>query len=280
MRGGRRPDRRDAARSRGPRASSRPTGLQPARASSSAARAEEVDAALRAVAALGGEFVIEELLDGRGGLAVRALPTARARRAARSGAGLQAGRRRRHGPEHGRDGRLLAGRRGSTTPTSSSTQIHQPVVDELARRGHAVRRLPVRRADADRGRPEGARVQRALRRPGDAGADAARSRATCSSCWPQRPSGDLPGAAVALSRGRGGDGRAGRPRLPGAQRLRRRARSRASRRPRRRARSSSTAARRCATARVVTNGGRILSVTGDRADCRGCARTARMRQSS
>ena len=34
------------------------------------------------------------------------------------------------------------------TPTRSSHAIHQPCVDELARRGIAVHRLPVRRADA------------------------------------------------------------------------------------------------------------------------------------
>ena len=38
-------------------------------------------------------------------------------------------------PEHRRDGRVLAGRRGSTTPDALVEQIHQPVVDELARRG-------------------------------------------------------------------------------------------------------------------------------------------------
>ncbi len=47
--------------------------------------------------------------------------------------------------------------------------VHQPVLDELARRGTALPRLPLRRADDDRRGAQGARVQRPLRRPGDAG---------------------------------------------------------------------------------------------------------------
>ena len=47
--------------------------------------------------------------------------------------------------------------------------VHQPVLDELARRGHPVPRRPVRGLDDDRGGAQGARVQRPLRRPRDAG---------------------------------------------------------------------------------------------------------------
>ena len=61
--------------------------------------------------------------------------------------------------------------------------VHQPVVDLHARARHAVPRRPLRRADAHRRRPAGARVQRALRRPRDAGGAAAaalRPRRRCS----------------------------------------------------------------------------------------------------
>ena len=73
---------------------------------------EEVDAALVAVAALGGEFVIEELLDGPE-VSLFALCDGRRRAADRRRAGLQADRRRRHRPEHGRHGRLLAASQAS-----------------------------------------------------------------------------------------------------------------------------------------------------------------------
>ena len=50
---------------------------------------------------------------------------------------------------------------------------HQPIVDELRGAGDAVPRGALRGPDDDRGRPQGARVQRPLRRPGDAGGAAA-----------------------------------------------------------------------------------------------------------
>jgi phosphoribosylamine--glycine ligase len=94
---------------------------------------EEVDEALRAVTAYGGEFVIEELLegeevslfalcDGR-----RALPLGAARDFKRIGDGDE-------GPNTGGMGAF------SPVPTladieSLVAQIHQPVIDELARRG-------------------------------------------------------------------------------------------------------------------------------------------------
>ena len=60
-----------------------------------------------------------------------------------------------------------------------------PVRDLPARRGraraprHPVPRRPLRGPDADRGRAEGDRVQRALRRSGDPGRSCRGSRATC-----------------------------------------------------------------------------------------------------
>ena len=117
--------RPDAGGRRGRRASSRRTGSRPARASSSAATQDELDAALRAAAALGDEVVIEELLEGEE-LSVFALCDGATRARAAARAGLQARRRRRPGPEHRRHGRVLAGpgarrRRASTSSSTPST---------------------------------------------------------------------------------------------------------------------------------------------------------------
>ena len=107
----------------------------------------------------------------------------------------------------------------------------------------AVHGLPVRRADDHRRRAAGARVQRAARRPRDAGADATSHRATCSvRSPPPRPATSVQ-RDVTPRRSCGRDGRPGRPRLSGAQRLRRRGDHRPRGGGRRAARSSSTAAR-------------------------------------
>jgi phosphoribosylamine--glycine ligase len=95
--------------------------------------AEEVDEALRAVSALGGEFVIEELLDGEEvslfGLSdgLRVVPFGAAQDFKRIGDGDT-------GPNTGGMGAY------SPVPWLDDTdelvaQIHQPVIDELARRG-------------------------------------------------------------------------------------------------------------------------------------------------
>ena len=64
----------------------------------------------------------------------------------------------------------------------SCAPIHQPVVDELRHRGTPFHGVPLRGADAHRRRAARARVQRALRRPRDAGRAAAPALATCSTC--------------------------------------------------------------------------------------------------
>ena len=81
--------------------------------------AEELDEALLAVTALGGDFVIEELLEGDE-VSLFALSDGRRALPLRRSAGLQAHRRRRHRPEHRRHGRLLAGAVVRRRPTSSS----------------------------------------------------------------------------------------------------------------------------------------------------------------
>src|SRR5581483_5577961 len=110
---------------------------------------EELDAGLAAAAALGGPLVVEERLEGVE-LSVfaltdgsRALPLAAARRAGR-------GRARRPDPP--------AGARRARRPPD------------------ALPRVALRRADADRRRPSGARVQLPVRRPGDPGDSAAARR--------------------------------------------------------------------------------------------------------
>ena len=143
---------------------------------------EELEAALRAVSALGDQFVIEELLEGEE-LSVFALvdgsnvlPLPESRDYSRVGDGDT-------GPNTGGMGsyspvpELEEGRVAELVDT-----IHRPVVEELAERGTPVHRLPVRGSDADRGWAAGARVQLPLRRSRDAGDPALGSTAT----WPRR----------------------------------------------------------------------------------------------
>ena len=80
--------------------------------------------------------VVEEHLEGEE-LSLLALCDGETRGAARLGAGLQADLRRRRGPEHRRDGLLLAGAGGRRRRARAEicARVHQPVLDELARRG-------------------------------------------------------------------------------------------------------------------------------------------------
>ena len=206
---------------------------------------EELDAALRAVATLGDQFVIEELLEGEelsvfaivDGSNVLALPESRDY--SRVGDGDT-------GPNTGGMGsyspvpELDDGRVAELVET-----IHRPVVEELGRARHAVHRLPLRGADAHRRRAARARVQLPLRRSRDAGDPAAgrrrprRGAARRGSGRPRR------GRAARLEHVRG-DGRARGRDVSGGSRHGLADRRR-SRRPKRSARSSSTPAPRCAT---------------------------------
>ncbi len=270
------PTARERSPSRDRRASSRPTGSPRARASSSAARRTSSTRACARPPALGGPLVIEELLEGEE-LSVFALCDGQPAIPLAGGAGLQAGRRRRR---RARTPAAWARTRPSraaarTRSRSSSTASTGPSLAELAARGTPVRRPPLRRADADRRRPARARVQLPLRRPGDAvdpaaargrparralGGGARRPRARRALGVPTR-------AAVTVVVAAGDYPERRRHRL---------ARSTGSTTPRPPARSSSTPARRSATAALVTNGGRILSVTGVGGDARRGAR-ARLR---
>ena len=87
----------------------------------------------------GDELSLLALCDGE-----RALPLAPARDFKRIGDGDT-------GPEHGRHGRLLAGRRRSTTALRRATSratVHQPVRRRARAPRHAVPRRPLRRPDA------------------------------------------------------------------------------------------------------------------------------------
>ena len=253
--------RHDVSPLRSRRASSRPTAWPPARASSSAGPQEELDAGLRA--ARPSEACRRRGAPrGRGGLAVRALGRAQpsCRSAPRRTSSASATATSARTPAAWAPMRPCP---GSTTPTSSSNRSSGPCVDELARRGTPFVGCLFAGLDADRRRPARARVQRALRRPRDPGADAA-------------------------DRGRPARGsRCGRRRRP----RRRPSRACATRRPSRsssppptiRERSDHSGAEiagiEAAEAagalvfhggtamhdgRLVTHGGRILSVTGDR----------------
>ena len=117
-------------------------------------RQEELDAALTAVRALGEDFVIEELLEGEE-LSVFAIVDGSTALALAGVARLQPGRRRRHGPEHGRHGLVLAGARARRRTRRRARRDDSPAGRRGAGRArHAVHRLPLRRADAHRRRAD------------------------------------------------------------------------------------------------------------------------------
>ena len=110
------------------------------------------------------------------GVGVRALRR-RHRARAPGRAGLQARRGRRPGPEHRRDGVVRPGSRLRRRRGRGARRPHLPPGPGRARGARPpVRRDAVRGADADAGRPAGARVQLPLRRSRDAVAAAARRR--------------------------------------------------------------------------------------------------------
>ena len=144
---------------------------------------------------------------GRGAVAARAVRR-RAGGAARAGAGLQADLRRRRGPEHGRDGELLARAGGRRRPRPGARRGGAPADRRRAAPPrHAVPRGALRGADDGRGRRgQGARVQRPLRRPGDAGGAAA------AALRPARAARGVLAAGRARGRGARVDERLGRDR--------------------------------------------------------------------
>ena len=208
--------------------------------------AEEVDEALRAVSALGGEFVIEELLDGEEvslfGLSdgLRVVPFGAAQDFKRIGDGDT-------GPNTGGMGAY------SPVPWLEGAdelvaQIHQPVIDELARRGAPFTGCLFAGLMMT---SDGPKVLEFNARFGDPETQVVLPRVEGDllelllAATDRRPVGR--GAVVV--RGCGGDRRPGLPRLPGAKRPRRCADlgPRRGRRPR--ARSSFTAGRQYVTAR-------------------------------
>ena len=113
-------------------------------------------------------------------------------------------------------GRPGAGRRGRSPPSL------QPAVAELRAPRHAVQRPAVRRALPDLARPPGGRVQRPVRRPGDAGRAGPAGHAAGRAAARPRPMVTWRRAAGQLGARRRGDGRRRRRGYPGAPVKRRR----------------------------------------------------------
>ena len=81
--------------------------------------------------------------------------------------------------------------------------VHRPILAEMARRGIAVPRLPLRGPDAHGRRPRAPRVQRPARRPrgpGDPAADRRRPRAAAARRRPRAPPGDAPARSPSCPR--------------------------------------------------------------------------------
>ena len=143
----------------------------------------ELDAALRCARGRRRHVVVEELLegpevslfalcDGRG-----AVPLVSAQDFKRAYDGD-------NGPNTGGMGSYAPVPGVGSTRRLSSSSGARPVLAELARRGAPFVGLALRRADADRGRAAGARVQLPLRRPGDAVDPAAARGRPARARWP------------------------------------------------------------------------------------------------
>ena len=132
------------------------------------------------------QVVIEEFLDGPE-VSLFCITDGDDGRPAGSGAGLQAHRRRRHRPEHRRDGRLRTvavaagghGGRGHADGRAAGRQRDAPP-------RHSVQRPALRRPGAHEARAASRRVQRAIRRSGDAGRAGACSKLHCAACCTRR----------------------------------------------------------------------------------------------
>ena len=74
-------------------------------------------------------------------------------------------------------------------------EVIQPAVDAMRRRGTPYQRAALRRAGADLGRAAGGRVQRPVRRPGDAGGAGPAGQSPLAPLLAAAAAGDLAGAA-------------------------------------------------------------------------------------
>ena len=99
-----------------------------------------------------------------------------------------------------------------------TSRFHQPILDLMARRRHALPRGALRRPDADAGRSPPARAQRPLRGPRDAGRAAAPAQRPARSAEPGRAARRARRGRARLVAGSRRHRRACERRLPGAPR--------------------------------------------------------------
>ena len=164
-----------ARRRQGGRARGRQGRRRCARTRRGALAAIEASLVDGAFGAAGATVVIEERLVARRSRCSRSATARRSRRSPPRR--TQSGSATETGPEHRRHGRVLAGSRARRRGGREAVRfVHVPVLRRARPPRHAFQRLPVRRSDADRRRAARAGVQRALRRPRDAGARAAARR--------------------------------------------------------------------------------------------------------
>ena len=152
------------------RSSSRRTDWPRARASSSRWTLAEAEAAMNsmfdgAFGAAGAEVVVEEFLRGEEA-SFFAISDGDARDRLRQRTGSQARRRRRHGPEHRRHGRLFAAARDDARRSSERVmrEIVEPTVAGMAARGTPFRGVLFAGLMIGDGRSEADRIQRPFRR--------------------------------------------------------------------------------------------------------------------
>ena len=279
MRGGRRADRRRRSPVARPPCVVKADGLAAGKGVFVCRTQDELDAGLRGASRRSAAtLVIEELLEGEE-VSLFALRDGEQRVAAR--------RRRRTSSASAtatpaRTPAAWARTRrspGSASPRSTSCveTVHQPVLDGARAARHAVHRACLYAGlMLTDGRPAGARVQLPLRRPGDAG-DPAAARGRPAAALLARGDAASSPASARCRRRRRGHGRARGRRLPGAERLRGTPIDGIEDAEATGALVFHAGTARATTARLVTNGGRILAVTGDRRRPSAAARDARLR---